>query len=164
MTRAAKSGEPAASSGTAMTPRRRQPKKAAIHSAEFSPQRRTRSPGAMARRSSSAAKRPASCGEFAVGGGVAAVAAMGDDGGLRWVQAEVFDETGEVRAHAPMIAAAAGLASKSADGFGFWVASGEDGRSLRSMPMLSHLGDDEAVAKMGHPVLGSWAQFLVKKV
>ena len=59
-TRAAKAGEPARSSGTAMTPRNRQPKKAAIHSAEFSPQRTTRSPGPMPRRASSAEKRPVS--------------------------------------------------------------------------------------------------------
>ena len=51
--------EPARSSGTAMTPRSRQPKKAAIHSAEFSPQTTTRSPGPMLRRVSSAEKRPA---------------------------------------------------------------------------------------------------------
>ena len=59
MTRAAKSGEPAASRGTASTPRRRQPKKAATHSAEFSPQSTTRSPGAMPRRASSAENLPA---------------------------------------------------------------------------------------------------------
>jgi hypothetical protein len=43
-------------------------------------------------------------GELAIGGGVAAIAAMGDDGDLRWVLEEVCNETSEMRAHALMIA------------------------------------------------------------
>ncbi len=88
-------------------------------------------------------------GELAVGGGVAAVAAVGDDGDLRWVQEEVCDETGEVGAHAPMIAAAAGLASKSA-GRVWWFGVALEEGGLAALD--AHLSDDEAVAKMGHPV------------
>jgi hypothetical protein len=43
-------------------------------------------------------------GELAVGGGVAAIATMGDDRDFRRVLEKVCDETSEVRAHALMIA------------------------------------------------------------
>ena len=38
-------------------------------------------------------------GELAIGGGIAAVASVGDDRSLGGVAAEFFDEAGEVRTH-----------------------------------------------------------------
>ena len=38
-------------------------------------------------------------GELAVGGGVAAIAAMDDDGDLRWMEEKLCDKTGQVGTH-----------------------------------------------------------------
>ncbi len=99
MTRAANSGEPAASSGTARTPRSRQPKKAPTHSAEFSPHRTTRSPGDDAAPDQLGGESAGKGRKVGVGDGVTADAAVAHDGDLPAVAAEIVDQAGQMRTH-----------------------------------------------------------------
>ncbi len=99
MTRAAKSGEPAASRGTARTPRSRQPKKAGDPLGRvLAPKDDAVAGGDIAPVELGGESTCKLC-EVGVGGRVAAHAAIAHDGDLPAVAAEIVDQAGQMRTH-----------------------------------------------------------------